>query len=818
MTTYRMGRDLLAAGLMLSVLAGCGGGGGDDSPPPAAPNPPPPPPPPPPPAVPAPGPGVTSGDTFAITSTGRLVTFDRADPALDTAIAISGLQTGETVVGLDIRAGGATPGELYALGSTGRLYTVNTTTGVATLKSTLAADPADTTDAFTALSGTEFGVDFNPVADRLRVVSDTGQNLRIDADTGLTFTDTALSTGGTARSGVNGAAYTNAFAAACRTTLYYIDSTTDQLLTTSDPNGGMVTVVGPLGVDATAVGDFEIATAADGTNTGYAVLVVGNVPTSYQINLSSGTAATAGAVTRLDASELVRDTTIAPPSTAPTQTAGDVFALTETSKLVSFNSTLPQKVCTSATLTGQQSGETIVGIDVRPADAAMYALGSTGRLYTVDTATAALTLKSTLFASLSDGTAPYAGLLGTEFGVDFNPGNDLVRVVSDTGQNFRVTPDDGAVITDVDLNPVGPVPGAAAYGNSFVGVNVSFYYTIDSASDALQVVGRPSGNAILGDTQAVGALGVDVSSMAGFDILGINNQGLAAVNVAGATTSDLYTVNLTTGAATRVNTVGGGERIRGLAYGRVPVATVFALTADNHLVSFKPLTPGTFDTDVAITGLTGAEAIVALDVRPSNGTLYALTDAGRVYTVDTATGALAGAVTLTANTLDTTAPFTALSGTRFGADFSPLDGQLRVQSDTGQNLRVDVDAGTVITDGALNPGTPQVVGTAFSNSYAGAVTSNQYALDLASGTLVRQTSVSGALTTIGAFNAGTTFMLEGGFDIAGSDNGLSIAALQPTGATQSTLYRVGLGNGALTSLGLLGSGTTVIKALAIRLQ
>ena len=85
---------------------------------------------------------------------------------------------------------------------------------------------------------------------------------------------------------MNGAAYSNAFAAACRTTLYYIDATTDQLLTTSDANGGAVTVVGALGVDTTAVGDFEIATAADGTNSGYAVLVVGGVPTSYQINLT----------------------------------------------------------------------------------------------------------------------------------------------------------------------------------------------------------------------------------------------------------------------------------------------------------------------------------------------------------------------------------------------------------------------------------------------------------------------------------------------------------------------------------------------------
>jgi hypothetical protein len=176
-------------------------------------------------------------------------------------------------------------------------------------------------------------------------------------------------------------------------------------------------------------------------------------------------------------------------------------------------------------------------------------------------------------------------------------------------------------------------------------------------------------------------------------------------------------------------------------------------------------------------------------------------------------------VTLTADPADTTAPFTALSGTRFGVDFSPLDNQLRIESDTGQNLHVNVDAGTVMTDGNLNPGTPQVVGTAFSNSYAGATTTTQYELDVAAGALVRQPSTSGALTTVGSFNAGTTFTLEGGFDIAGGENGLPVAALQPTGAAQSTLYRVNLANGALTSIGLLGSsGTTVVKALAIRLQ
>jgi hypothetical protein len=500
--------------------------------------------------------------------------------------------------------------------------------------------------------------------------------------------------------------------------------------------------------------------------------------------------------------------------------AGDVFGLTETNKLVSFSAGLPQKVCTSVTLTGQQAGEEIFGIDVRPMDMALYAIGSTGRLYTTDTATGTLTLKSTLVPLLGDVTAPYAGIVGTQLGFDFNPTLDLLRVVSDTGMNFRVTPDTGVTVTDVAVNPVGPVLGAAAYGNSFVGTITTLYYTIDATGDGLQVLGRPSGNAISGDVQTVGALGVgDVSTAAGFDILGTNNWGLAALNIAGASTSDLFNVNLLTGAATRVDTVGGGERLRGLAYGRLPVATAFALTTDNRLVSFKPLTPGTFDTDVAVTGLQGTEAIVALDIRASNGVLYAVTDAGRVYTIDTATGAAAGAVTLTANTLDTTEPFTALAGTRFGADISPVDSMLRIQSDAGQNLRVDVDAGTVITDGVLNPGTPQVVGTAFSNNYAGAIASTPYALDVASGALMRTTGVAGTLATVGSFNAGTTFALEGGFDIVGGENGLAVAALQPTGATQSTLYRVSLGNGALTSLGLLGSsGTTVIKALAVRLQ
>jgi len=774
--------------------------------------------------VPAPGPGVTSGDTFGITSTGRLVTFDRAAPALDTAIAVSGLQAGETLIGMDVRAGGATPGTLYVLGSSGRVYSVDTTTGVASAGVALTADANDSSDPFTALSGTEFGVDFDPVSDRLRVVSDTGQNLSVNVETGATTTDAPLTLAGNARSGINGAAYSNAFGAACRASLYYIDATTDELLTTDDPKGGVVRSVGALGVDATAVGDFEIATAADGTNKGYAVLVVGGVPTSYEINLANGTAATAGAVTQLDSGELVRDTAIAPPATAPSQEPGDVFALTESNKLLSFNSSAPQKVCTSATITGQQSGENIVGIDVRPMDQALYALGSTGRLYTVDVASAALTLKSTLIAALGDVTAPYAGLTGTVFGVDFNPGNDLLRVVNDAGLNFRVAPDNGVVTTDTDLNPAGASVGEAAYSNNFVGVGTASFYTIDSATDSLQVIGRTTGSAISGDVTTVGPLGVsDVQGVAGFDIMGTSNVGLAALNLAGATSSDLYSVNLNTGAATRLDTLGGGERVRGLAFAHTPVATVFGLTSGGHLVSFKPLTPGTIDSDVAISGLAGGESIVGIDIRPADGALYAVTNQGRVYTVDTATGTASNGVMLSANPLDGTTPYTGLSGNRFGVDFGSTDGVLRIQSDTGQNLRVNLADHTVITDGtpSVNGNMPQIVSMAMTNPYVGATTSLQYSIDVGSNSLLRQTSISGAQALVGALTIGgapATFQAEGGFDIAGAENGLSVAALLPTAATQSVLYRVNLGNGALTSMGAIGTGGTVIRDIAVRVQ
>ena len=145
------------------------------------------------------------GNVFALTASNRLVSFNRDTPGtIITNVQITGLMAGESVLGIDVRPADRL---LYALGSSGRIYTINAASGAATLKSTLAADPTDATMPFGALAGTDFAVDFNPVPDRLRVVSNTGLNLRINVDTGATITDGNIN-GGAAAAAVSGAAYT----------------------------------------------------------------------------------------------------------------------------------------------------------------------------------------------------------------------------------------------------------------------------------------------------------------------------------------------------------------------------------------------------------------------------------------------------------------------------------------------------------------------------------------------------------------------------------------------------------------------------------
>src|SRR5690349_15212559 len=116
---------------------------------------------------------VEAHTAFGLTTDNVLVRFDTNAPGTGLRVVlITGLQPGETALAIDLRP---STGQIYLLGSTSRLYVVNTDTGVAV---------AVGAPFSPALSGTRFGIDFHPVLDSIRLISDLGQNQDLDPDSG----------------------------------------------------------------------------------------------------------------------------------------------------------------------------------------------------------------------------------------------------------------------------------------------------------------------------------------------------------------------------------------------------------------------------------------------------------------------------------------------------------------------------------------------------------------------------------------------------------------------------------------------------------
>ncbi|MET9929171.1 DUF4394 domain-containing protein, partial [Streptomyces sp. NPDC006320] len=152
-----------------------------------------------------------------------------------------------------------------------------------------------------------FGVDFNPAANRLRVISDTGQNLRHNIDDNTappgTTTDGTLTNPTTPPStaqGVTGAAYTNNdLNTATATTLFDIDPLTDRLSLQSPANAGNLTPTGNLGMDTGPDAGFDIYfSPKHGTNHGFATLNTAGAAHLYAIDVLTGTARDLGTFPR----------------------------------------------------------------------------------------------------------------------------------------------------------------------------------------------------------------------------------------------------------------------------------------------------------------------------------------------------------------------------------------------------------------------------------------------------------------------------------------------------------------------------------------
>ncbi|MBV8757203.1 MAG: DUF4394 domain-containing protein [Deltaproteobacteria bacterium] len=750
------------------------------------------------------------GDSFAATSNGRLMHFDRAQPGrFCFAVQLSGLAAGENVIALDMRPN---DGKLYGLTDGAQLYTIDPSTGAATLKSTLVADPADTSAPFNGLKGTAFGIDFNPITDRLRLTSDQGQNLRIDVDTGRVITDPAISGQTTGYSAI---AHNNNVAASCRTRLYAIDATGNRFVMQS-PDEGTTEGAGGLRLTATATAGFDIYTDEMDKDAAVAGLAVNGDVGMYKIDLGTGEAtAVREKVGPLDAGESM--TTFAlgtlPATTPAAQELGELFGVTA-STVVSFNRQNPQKLCSTATITGLDPGETILDVDMQPSTGVLYALtkvGSAGRLHRVDP----------YGGTLSPPVAISVPLSGTTFGTDFSPvGNAPLRIVSDTGQNILVTDmDTGAATAGPALHGAGTAATGAAYTDAVLGAGTATLYVIDPATDRLSLLNPTTG--VLTD---VGALGTDITKLGGLDIDGRNNLGFVASTV--GTHTELHTLDVRTGALSpSLGTVGTATPLVGMTRA-TPEVYFYGVTTEGKLIRFDINDPSNITvvtdpmrmmpTDV-ITGLGPNEYLVAVDFTPGPN-MYGITNIGNLYSVNSSIADATKLGSLHADPSDTSSPFSALSGTAFDVDFDPTGNvPMRIVSDAQQNLHItQLMPPMVVTDPTLSSSSAMgVTGAAYTNSYAGATSSTLYAIDGASSRLmVESTRDSGNLTAVGPL--GVTGKLAG-FDIGGGNNGIALAGMQLSGESFTRLYRIDLATGAATQVGN-GIGGAPLRSLSIYIR
>lgn len=560
-------------------------------------------------------------DANALLSNNALAAFLTATPGgIEGGVNVTGLNAGDTLVSIDRRPQN---GFLYALGynagaGTVQLYALSSTTAVAV--------PIGTTGTFVAADGTTpvpvgagtptvFGIDFNPTVDRVRVVNSAGQNFRINPNNGAFVDGNAMAANLQMDGLINGptvavqeTAYTNNSPSVTLTTQYTLDSTTDALCIQNPPNNGTQTLCQALSSLVDSVLGFDIPPGVNSATantpvagTGFAVLQLSGQTGTFLSNVGLTTGALTG-TTAIPATGIVGLAVQQPTSTALVALSADG------TQLLRFLSNSPGTAVTVA-IAGITAGETLIGIDFRPQTGQLYSFGvnataNTGTVYVIDPQTAAATVVGTAsqvaYVDASGGAVdlpdPASG-----YGFDFNPTVDRIRVVTDSGLNFRLNPNDGTAVdgnlnntaappagtnTDGSINalPAGATGvSAAAYTNSFgqsLTGGVTTQFVIDATSNTLFIQNPPNAGTLTVPLPiTLGGAALDFTTASGFDIPSnvrvtasaavppAGSTGFAALTVGGA--SRLYSIDLVTGAATDLGAL--AANVSGLAAGQTTV-------------------------------------------------------------------------------------------------------------------------------------------------------------------------------------------------------------------------------------------------------
>jgi hypothetical protein len=239
----------------------------------------------------------------ALTADNALVSFDSETRRAAAPVRITGADG--RLLGIDQRP---QDGKLYGVTESGQIVTLDPASGRATQVSRLNM-PFE--------SGGRAIVDFNPAANRLRLMGMSGVNFRVNVENGQVVRDGQQKyQDGSPQAGtmprITGAAYTNSVAppagapaagqpGAPTTALYTIDTLLGSFNLQAPPNDGVQQVKGMFGMAMPVAAPFDILTDAQGGNMGY-VLTGG---TLHGIDLSNGRLTAMGMVSGLPSAEIV---------------------------------------------------------------------------------------------------------------------------------------------------------------------------------------------------------------------------------------------------------------------------------------------------------------------------------------------------------------------------------------------------------------------------------------------------------------------------------------------------------------------------------
>lgn len=229
---------------------------------------------------------------WALDAAGKIAKIDSDTRKATRAVAVKGADG--AVLSVAVRPA---DGKLYGLTANGQIVTIDAASGQATqvakLDKKLETGPRTT-------------INFNPVVDRIRVVSSNGGNWRIHPDTGAVTVDGGLkyaadSAFSSSTPMVTAGAYSNHFAGTKETALYTLDTKLGLMNVQMPPNDGIQQSKGPLGVAVPANAGFDILSDGQGGNTGW--IVAGGA--LHGIDIKTGKVTTVGKITGLSGKDVI---------------------------------------------------------------------------------------------------------------------------------------------------------------------------------------------------------------------------------------------------------------------------------------------------------------------------------------------------------------------------------------------------------------------------------------------------------------------------------------------------------------------------------